>query len=99
MAQEMVLTQQYNEQLMELQTQSGTQKAALEQQAMQLSMEYEQRKAEEHMYRQQYEIQQTHAAMSAKMQQDFQRVAPTMPGPVPQPPSVDLGRLTQPHLA
>merc|ERR1719382_1663295 len=84
-AQEMVLTQQYNEQLMALQVQAGTQKAALEQQAMQLAMEYEQRKAEEHMYRQQYEIQQQQADMAARLAVDYQRFAPPSPQPGPRP--------------
>merc|ERR1740121_1001871 len=92
-AQEMVLTQQYNEQLMALQMQAGTQKAALEQQSMQLAMEYEQRKAEEHMYRQQYEIQQQQSAMTAKLQQDYQRAGPPTPSGPP-----GFSQFTQPQL-
>jgi len=92
-AQEMVLTQQYNEQLMALQMQAGSQKAALEQQAMQLTMEYEQRKAEEHMYRQQYEIQRQQSDMATRLAQDYQRMQPpTVPGFAPplavRPPSM-----------
>jgi len=68
-AQDMALTQQYNEQLMALRMQADGQKSALEQQAMQLTMEYEQRKAEEHMYRQQYELQKQHSEMASKLNQ------------------------------
>merc|ERR1712125_280769 len=46
---------------------------------MQLSMEYEQRKAEEHMYRQQYEIQQQQTEMAVKMARDYQRIVPPSP--------------------
>merc|ERR1719215_714487 len=81
-AQDMQLTQHYNEQLMGLQLQAGQQKAVLEQQAMQLSMEYEQRKAEENMYRQQYDIQRQQMEMSMKMAQDYQRMGP-LGGPQP----------------
>jgi len=79
-AQEMVLTQQYNEQLMNLQMQAGTQKGALEQQAMQLTMEYEQRKAEENMYRQQYEMQRQQTDLHSRMTQEHQRMATQQPG-------------------
>jgi len=65
-AQDMALTQQYNEQLMALRMQADAQKSALQQQAMQLTMEYEQRKAEENMYRQQYELQKQHSEMASK---------------------------------
>merc|ERR1712048_829153 len=80
--------QQYNEQLMALQMQAGTQRAALEQQAMQISMEYEQRKAEEHMYRQQYEIQQAQADMQTKIAQDYAKTGAMTPqgALTPQPP-------------
>merc|ERR1719460_81796 len=72
----MKLSQQYNEQLMVLQLQAGQQKAALEQQAMHLSMEYEQRRAEESMYRQQYEIQRQQDELASKMAEDYQRMGP-----------------------
>lgn len=100
-AQEMVLTQQYNEQLMALQTSSGQQKAALEQQAMQLAMEYEQRKAEETMYRQQYEIQRQQMEMAMKMSQDYSKIklaAGHSGAPQPGPPGPSAAGHPRPQL-
>jgi len=73
-AQEMALTQQYSEHLMSLQLQNSSQKAALEQQAMQLSITYEQRKAEEDLYRQQYEMHKQQLQAAEKMQEEHQRI-------------------------
>eukprot|EP00930_Biecheleria_cincta_P097825 TRINITY_DN89513_c0_g1_i1.p1 TRINITY_DN89513_c0_g1~~TRINITY_DN89513_c0_g1_i1.p1 ORF type:complete len:336 (-),score=76.62 TRINITY_DN89513_c0_g1_i1:165-1172(-) len=73
-AQDMALTQQYSEQLMSLQLQNTSHKAALEQQAMQLSMDYEQRKAEEDLYRAQYEMQKQHEQAAEMLREEHQRV-------------------------
>lgn len=73
-AQDMALTQQYSEQLMSLQLQNTSQKAALEQQAMQLAMDYEQRKAEEDLYRTHYEMQRQHEQAAEKLREEHQRV-------------------------
>jgi hypothetical protein len=85
-AQDMALTAQYNDQAMALQLQAGQQKAALEQQAMQLAMEYEQRKAEENMYRQQYDIQRQQMEMAMRMAQDYKRMG-SLSGPQQYAPS------------
>merc|ERR1712124_40973 len=72
--------------------QAGQQKAALEQQAMQLAMEYEQRKAEESMYRQQYDIQRQQMEMARKMADDYQRMGPLGGPQVSYPPSPSSDR-------
>merc|ERR1712087_893099 len=56
-AQNLILDQQMNSQLMMLQEAAMAQKAALEQQAAALTLEYQQKKAEEEMLAKQYQIQ------------------------------------------
>merc|ERR1719453_2567525 len=60
---------------MSLQQQAAQQKTALEQQAMQLTMEYQQKAAEEEMRRAQYEMQKQQYDMQMKMQSDMAKMA------------------------
>jgi hypothetical protein len=69
---------------MALQQQAAQQKAALEQQAMQLTMEYQQKKAEEEMMQKQYEMQQQQYDMQIRMQKEMEKYAAAMPqAPMP----------------
>eukprot|EP00933_Yihiella_yeosuensis_P052832 TRINITY_DN50960_c0_g1_i1.p1 TRINITY_DN50960_c0_g1~~TRINITY_DN50960_c0_g1_i1.p1 ORF type:complete len:383 (+),score=75.28 TRINITY_DN50960_c0_g1_i1:80-1228(+) len=74
-AQDMALTQQYNQEVTSLQLNVGNQRAALEQQAMQVVLDYEQRKAEELLYRQQYEVHRKHALAAAEFAEEQRRAA------------------------
>merc|ERR1712007_325030 len=58
---------------MSLQQQAAQQKAALEQQSMQLVMEYQQKKAEEEMQKQQYEMEKQQYEMQMKMQKEMEK--------------------------
>eukprot|EP00913_Durusdinium_trenchii_P028263 g26492.t2 len=80
----MALTQQYNQQLLQLNQQYHQQKAALEQQAMQLTMEYQQQRMQEEMAKKQAELQKEHTEVQARFHQDLQKLH----GPgVPQDPT------------
>eukprot|EP00746_Dinoflagellata_sp_MGD_P163822 gnl/MRDRNA2_/MRDRNA2_92074_c0_seq1.p1 gnl/MRDRNA2_/MRDRNA2_92074_c0~~gnl/MRDRNA2_/MRDRNA2_92074_c0_seq1.p1 ORF type:complete len:278 (-),score=87.07 gnl/MRDRNA2_/MRDRNA2_92074_c0_seq1:177-1010(-) len=73
-SQEMALTQQYSQQLMSLQQQAAQQKAALEQQSMQLTMEYQRKKAESDMLMQQWEMQKTQYDMQVQMNEQMAKM-------------------------
>jgi len=83
---------------MALQQQAAQQKAALEQQAMQLTMEFQQRKADEEMQKQQYEMEKAQLEMQQKMAKEMERfsAAPqfaglTMPGMAMAPMQTQVG--------
>ena len=60
--------------ILELQQATSQHKAALEQQAMQLTMEFQQRKAQEDMMKRQHELQQEHAQAQQKFNMDMNRL-------------------------
>merc|ERR1719272_2208516 len=73
-AQNLLLDQQMNSQLMMLQEAAMHQKSALEQQAAALSLEYQQKKAEEDMLAKQYQIQTQYYEAETKLAAQFQKV-------------------------
>merc|ERR1719478_1698928 len=73
-AQNLMLDQQMNSQMMMLQESAMAQRSALEQQAAALTLEYQQKKAEEEMLKKQYEIQKNFCEAENKLATDFNRV-------------------------
>merc|ERR1719503_331977 len=73
-AQNLLLDQQMNSQLMMLQEAAMSQKSALEQQAAALTLEYQQKKAEEDLLGKQYEIQKQYYDAETKLAAQFQKV-------------------------
>merc|ERR1719506_85176 len=73
-AQNLLLDQQMNSQLMMLQEAAMAQKSALEQQAAALTLEWQQKKAEEDMLQKQYEIQKQYYDAETKLAAQFQKV-------------------------
>jgi len=73
-AQNLLLDQQMNSQMMMLQEAAMAQKSALEQQAAALTLEYQQKKAEEDMLTKQYQIQKQYFEAESKLAQQFQKV-------------------------
>merc|ERR1712118_427297 len=79
---EMQVMQQFNQKKLELHQATCQHKAALEQQAMQLTMEFQTRKAHEEMVTRQYELQKEHADAQNKFNMDMQRIQQTGNPPV-----------------
>merc|ERR1712070_354313 len=73
-AQNLLLDQQMNSQLMMLQEAAMAQKSALEQQAAALTLEYQQKKAEEDMLQKQFQIQTDYYNAETKLAAQFQEV-------------------------
>jgi len=74
-AQNLLLDQQMNSQLMMLQEAAMQQKSVLEQQAAALTLEYQQKKAEEEMLQKQFEIQKQYYDAENVLAAQFQKVA------------------------
>jgi hypothetical protein len=74
-AQNLLLDQQMNSQVMMLQEATMAQKAALEQQAAALTLEYNQKKAMEEMQAKQYAIQKQYYEAEVKLAQQYNTVA------------------------
>merc|ERR1719487_89405 len=72
-AQNLALEQQMNVQLTQLQEAHMAQRSALEQQAAALTLEYQQKKAEEEMLKKQYEIQKQFFDAETKLANQFQQ--------------------------
>merc|ERR1712112_88334 len=64
----------YAEQTMALQRQAAQQKSALDQQAMELTMEYQMKKTEEHMAKQQYSMEKQQFEMQNKMKKEMDKL-------------------------
>jgi len=82
--QEMQLEQQYAEQSMSLKAQEQEQRAALEMQAMQLTLDYNQRKSEDNMMKQQQTIEKNHNERQSEMHTEMVRISqqnPSLPPP------------------
>merc|ERR1719272_2015511 len=73
-SQNLLLDQQMNSQLMMFQEAAMAQKSALEQQACALTLEYQQKKAEEEMLQKQFEIQSQYYNAETKLAAQFQMV-------------------------
>merc|ERR1719316_253109 len=73
-AQNLLLDQQMNSQLMMLQESAMAQRSALEQQAAALTLEWQQKKAEEEMLKKQYEIQRQYCEAENKLATQFNQV-------------------------
>merc|ERR1711865_678477 len=73
-AQVLLLDQQMNSQSMMLQEAAMQQKSVLEQQAAALTLEYQQKKAEEEMLQKQFEIQSNYYVAETKLAEQFQKV-------------------------
>merc|ERR1711988_1294577 len=69
--QNLMLDQQMNQQMMMLQEAHMAQRSALEQQAAALTLEYQQKKAEEEMLKKQYEIQKNFYDAETKLATQF----------------------------
>ena len=74
-SQDIIVDQQMNSQMMMLQESAMAQRSALEQQAAALTLEYQQKKAEEEMLKKQYEIQKQFFDAENKLATQFQKVA------------------------
>merc|ERR1719454_981812 len=70
-----MLEQQMNSQLMMLQEAHLSQRSALEQQAAALTLEWQQKKAEEELLQKQYEIQKQYVSAENKLASDYAKVA------------------------
>merc|ERR1719287_246529 len=70
----MLQDQAMNSQMMMLQESAMAQRSALEQQAAALTLEYQQKKAEEEMLKKQYEIQKNFCEAENKLATDFNKV-------------------------
>lgn len=81
--QEMALQQQHLEQSMSLQQQVSEQQAQLQHQAMMLTMEYQQKKTEEEMAQQAYDMEMKQIELQNKMQTEMSRLGVQVP-PTPQ---------------
>jgi len=86
--QNLLLDQQMNSQLMMLQEAAMAQKSALEQQACALTLEYQQKKAEEEMLQKQFEIQTQYFNAETKLAAQFQKVTQDQVTPQRTPVSV-----------
>jgi hypothetical protein len=73
-AQNLLLDQQMNSQMMMLQEAAMSQKSALEQQAAALTLEFQQKKAEEEMLVKMYEIQKKYDDAETKLAAQYQQV-------------------------
>merc|ERR1719379_3360518 len=83
-AQNLLLDQQMNSQLMMLQEAAMAQKTTLEQQAAALTLEYQQKKAEEEMLVKQYQIQKQYYDAEMKLAAQYQKItAPGYAAPAP----------------
>merc|ERR1712138_184606 len=73
-AHNLLLDQQMNSQLMMLQEAHMAQRSALEQQAAALTLEYQQKKAEEELLQKQYEIQKQFVTAENKLATEYAKV-------------------------
>eukprot|EP00927_Polykrikos_kofoidii_P053886 TRINITY_DN4840_c0_g1_i1.p1 TRINITY_DN4840_c0_g1~~TRINITY_DN4840_c0_g1_i1.p1 ORF type:complete len:259 (+),score=70.71 TRINITY_DN4840_c0_g1_i1:83-778(+) len=71
---EMQLTQSFNAQLMQVKQQSVGAKTALEQQAMQLTLEYQQKKCQEDMLSKHVQLQREHAEAQSRFAREMDRL-------------------------
>jgi len=77
--QENILKQQHAEQKLQLQQQQQTQLSSLEEQALQLTMDYRQKKAEEEMNKSQFEMEQQQSYLQQQINDDMQKFGITKP--------------------
>jgi len=82
-AQNLILDQQMNSQVMMVQEATMSQKAALEQQAAALTLEYNQKKAQEEMLAKQYQIQKQYYEAEVKLATQYNAVTQGPPMMVP----------------
>merc|ERR1712032_305736 len=80
---EMKLTQQFNAQLLELQQTTAMHKAALEQQALALTLDYRDKKTREDLMMRQHQLQMDHAEAQNKFAEEMQRLQGSVSVPVP----------------